>query len=46
MYMGDRHPPIDPFEFTENDFEAVTRKCNNCGEIKKMLKPGKSKPVM
>ena len=44
--MGDRHPPMDPYEFTEDDFEAEPRKCNNCGEIKRMLKPEKAKPVM
>lgn len=36
---------MDPDEFTEDDFEPEPRKCNNCGEMKRMLKLGKAKSV-
>ncbi|GJE89825.1 zinc finger MYND domain-containing protein [Phanerochaete sordida] len=39
-YRGDYHPPLEEWsdELTAQDYEGAPRACNNCGEVKLMLK--------
>lgn len=36
MYRGDRHPPRG--DYPPEAYERLSRPCENCGEVKKMLK--------
>ena len=43
MYKGDRHPD-EGYGYTDEDYEKEPRKCGNCGEVVRMIKPEFAKP--